>query len=52
MDSDISLVYLIEQIKYLLELKKNVVHRTKLSLVIELHFLVNANKYLFRSPET
>ena len=44
--------YLVEQIKYLLELKKNVIHRTKLSLAIELHFLVNANKYLFRSPET
>ena len=44
--------YLIEEIKYLLEHEKNVLHLTKLSLRIELHFLVNANKYLFRSPET
>ena len=44
--------YLTEEIKYLLKLKKSVIHRTKLSLAIELHFLVNANTYLFRSPET
>ena len=45
--------YLIKEIKYLLELKKKCyIHRTKLLLAIELHFLVNANKYLFRSPET
>ena len=44
--------YLIEEIKYLLELEKKVIHLTKLSLAIELHFLVNANKYLFRSPKT
>ena len=47
-----NITYLIEEIKYLLELKKNVIHRTKLSLATELHFLVNANKYLVRSPET
>ena len=33
-------------------IKKNAFRRTKLSLAIELHFPVNANKYLFRSPET
>ena len=43
---------MIEQIKYLLELKKNVIHRTKLSLAIELHFLVTAIKYLLHSLET
>ena len=43
--------YLIEEIKYLLELKKNVIHRSKWFLAIELNFLVNANRYLFRSPE-
>ena len=44
--------YLIKQIRYLLNLKKNFIHRTKLSLAIELHFLVDGNKYLFRSSET
>ena len=44
--------YLIEEITYLLELKKMLSTQLKLSLAIELHFLVNANKCFLRFPET